>query len=515
MSLRETVDRRGAEISAHYASGSYCSFAPAEETLGFIDTSARLDKSRGIVFLCDRLRVSGEDVRQLYYSDITAVEVILSGEDEYADELVIHAHKNGIRIQDCSLNKRALKALIDELRLAVSGMTEEALEQECAETTAEAAWHFSEKSEQSPEPEPPAPEERAFAYVEFVNPPEQAAEPEQSAVQEEQAEPEETAEQESPAPEERAYAYVEFVNPPEQPAVQEKPTEPKQISEPENGLSEAPAKEIPANAPQSAQTLIAERRNTPSVDEILDELDSKNKSAEPLPVVPEEFEPDEDLQDMTHEETLSYLLSSISEINHEASDEDADFDDIAPDPAVFRREEQADPEQGEALAEPSAEPAEADSPQETAPEPPETPQAPASQLTIEPLSDDIYIKASRKLREFCDEGRLSRGQITAALKDNLICAAEAFAEITAAADNIPEGIAPKIAELRAASDSLPSYFALGEDVAERVMFFMMYQMLSYSDRIAETPETKERLNDFFRRYGPSGITLSMLDMRIQ
>lgn len=512
MSLRETVDRRGAEISAHYASGSYCSFAPAEETLGFIDTSAKLDKSRGIVFLCDRLRVSGEDVCQLYYSDITAVEVILSGEDEYADELVIHAHKNGIRIQDCSLNKRALKALIDELRLAVSGMTEEALEQECAETTAEAARHFSEEPEQSTEQESPAPEERAFAYVEFIEPPEEAAEPE------------EPTEQESPIPEERAYAYVEFVNPPEQAAQPDKiaepeEAEPKRISESENALSEAPTEEIPANAPQSAQTLIAERRNTPSVDEILDELDSKNKPAEP-PVVPEEFEPDEDLQDMTHEETLSYLLSSISEINHEASDEDAEFDAIAPDPAVFRREEQPAPEQGEALAEPPAEPedkptAEADSPQETAPEPPETPQAPASLLTIEPLSDDIYIKASRKLREFCDEGRLSRGQITAALKDNLICAAEAFAEITAAADNIPEGIAPKIAELRAASDSLPSYFALGEDVAERVMFFMMYQMLSYSDRIAETPETKERLNDFFRRYGPSGITLSMLDMRIQ
>ncbi len=47
------------------------------------------------------------------------------------------------------------------------------------------------------------------------------------------------------------------------------------------------------------------------------------------------------------------------------------------------------------------------------------------------------------------------------------------------------------------------------------MFFMMYQMLSYSDRIVEAPETKERLNYFFKRYGPSGIMLSMLDMRVQ
>ena len=63
------------------------------------------------------------------------------------------------------------------------------------------------------------------------------------------------------------------------------------------------------------------------------------------------------------------------------------------------------------------------------------------------------------------------------------------------------------------ADRLPEYFALGEDIAARVMFFMLYQMLSYADRIAENPETKERLNDFFRRFGTAGITLSMLDVR--
>ena len=47
----------------------------------------------------------------------------------------------------------------------------------------------------------------------------------------------------------------------------------------------------------------------------------------------------------------------------------------------------------------------------------------------------------------------------------------------------------------------------------RVMFFMLYQMLSYADRIAENPDTKEPLNDFFRRFGTAGITLSMLDVR--
>ena len=73
----------------------------------------------------------------------------------------------------------------------------------------------------------------------------------------------------------------------------------------------------------------------------------------------------------------------------------------------------------------------------------------------------------------------------------------------------------RIAELKAASDGIDGYFSLGEDVAARVMFFMLYQMLSYSDRLAELPETKARLNDFFRRWGAAGITLSMLDMRVQ
>ena len=79
----------------------------------------------------------------------------------------------------------------------------------------------------------------------------------------------------------------------------------------------------------------------------------------------------------------------------------------------------------------------------------------------------------------------------------------------------PQPLAGRIEELRTASGSMDRYFALGEDVAARVMFFMLYQMLSYSDRLRELPETKERLNDFFRRWGAAGITLSMLDMRIQ
>ena len=247
----------------------------------------------------------------------------------------------------------------------------------------------------------------------------------------------------------------------------------------------------------------------------------------------EDFEPEESLEDMSHEETLSYLLSSISEINSAPSDdEDIDFDNIPPDPAVTAAcEAPLQPEESPAdtavsvstIAEETqttaetatAETAEISEPTVSTEKIAEEAPQPAPLFTHEPHSDDIYIKASSKLREFCEIGKLSREQIKASLKGNLMEAANAFAEITADGENIPEGLAPRIAELRAASDSLPAYFSLGEDIAERVMFFMLYQMLSYSDRIAETPETKERLNDFFRRYGPAGITLSMLDMRIQ
>ncbi len=79
---------------------------------------------------------------------------------------------------------------------------------------------------------------------------------------------------------------------------------------------------------------------------------------------------------------------------------------------------------------------------------------------------------------------------------------------------MPKMLMPRITELKSAAGDFDEYFKSGEDIGVRAMFFMMYQMLSYADRIAETPETKERLNDFFRRFGPAGITLSMLDMRV-
>ena len=511
MNLRELVDRFCGEISGDYRAGSYCDFAPADETLGFLDTSA--DKSSGIVFLCDRLRVKSGEVKQAYYSDIMSVEVIPSGEDDYADELCIRTRRSELRISDYALNKRVLKALIDELCVKYASMTEEAIELECAQTSAGAMEHFSAEQAECPEAMP----EQAQAYVEFIPQPDENSRQEAAENVEPQADISSVAEAaEEPA---QASAEIDFI-PLKAPSEQSIP-------------AETAVPEV------SVEALIEERRSSaldstaPSVDEILDELESKN-SPEPSPVMAdfdEDFEPEENLEDMTHEETLSYLLSSISEINSAPSDnEDIDFDNIPPDPAVVAYEAPPQPDEAPADTAVGVPPINGEAPitEETdtaeiteISEPAVSTEAgyeeapPASLFTHEPRSDDIYIKASSKLREFCEIGKLSREQIKASLKENLMEAANAFAEITADGENIPEGLAPRIAELRAASDSLPAYFALGEDIAERVMFFMMYQMLSYSDRIAETPETKERLNDFFRRYGPAGITLSMLDMRIQ
>lgn len=135
-------------------------------------------------------------------------------------------------------------------------------------------------------------------------------------------------------------------------------------------------------------------------------------------------------------------------------------------------------------------------------------------LTVEPVWGDIYIKASRNLRELCENGKLTMQQIETELKEKLLEAAEQFAAVTKEESKIPKTLLPKITELKAAIANTDPYFREGEDIAARAMFFMLYQMLSYADRIAQTPETKENLNDFFRRFGTAGITLSMLDVRV-
>lgn len=183
-------------------------------------------------------------------------------------------------------------------------------------------------------------------------------------------------------------------------------------------------------------------------------------------------------EDMDKEETMAFLLDTINEINSDIEEpEEASAEESSPE---TEPEEEALPDLG---------------------------------LTKEPESDDIYIKASRLMREFCEQRRLTMEQIETAVKENMVSTAEMYSALTAEGE-MPSNIAERAENLRVATERLTQYFSLGEDVAARVMFFMLYQMLSYSDRIAETDQTKERLNDFFRRYGGAGMALSLLDSGI-
>lgn len=218
-----------------------------------------------------------------------------------------------------------------------------------------------------------------------------------------------------------------------------------------------------------------------------------------------ESEAREKIQNMSREETLSYLAQSLSEIN------DTDFENS----------ENEKREIPESISQPPVE-----SPPKNESEfvssisqisetlNKSAPATDSEGLTIEPIWGDIYIKASKNLREVIASGKLTMEQIETELKDKLLDSVRAFAEITADESKIPKSLVARIHELKTSIEGYEQYFDSGEDIAIRAMFFMMYQMLSYSDRIAETPETKARLNDFFRRFGPAGITLSMLDMRV-
>ncbi len=268
---------------------------------------------------------------------------------------------------------------------------------------------------------------------------------------------------------------------PEKPAVKVEKAAPAEIPEGKiqwlsNGTAEQEkaSEPVPEDKPEPAEEKIAPEAPKPKNDDISDIADD-------LP------------EDMSRDEALSYLVSSINEINSDSEDE---FDDELLEEAPV----------------PTA-PSEAAPAEITAEQPPEEPQLPPLTLTEEPLSDDIYIKASRRLRQYCEERLLTMNEIENEVKQNMVSVAESYSALSAEG-NIPDIIAQRVEALRNATDHLTEYFALGEDIAARVMFFMLYQMLSYSDRIAEQPETKERLNDFFRRYGSAGMALSLLDSGI-
>ncbi len=247
----------------------------------------------------------------------------------------------------------------------------------------------------------------------------------------------------------------------------------------------------------------------PVITEIRNETIPDPKAIEDSPVY-EDFEAEAEermrIQNMSPEETMKYLARSLSEINAPADHSDMDLTELFSG--------NGETEEHKELPVPPAPQAPAATEPRKLEEYAPTEKSESKPLTVEPIWGDIYIKASRNLRELCESGKLSMKQIETELNEKLLAAAEQFAAVTKDESKVPKVLIPKITELKAAARNFDPYFQAGEDIATRAMFFMLYQMLSYADRIAETPETKENLNDFFRRFGPAGITLSMLDMRV-
>lgn len=395
--MLETVNDFGRKVTALFRTGQYCTFAPPEETLGVIDTSAERDGSRGIAFLCDEIRTYfGDEIRRVGYRQVCSVRIIKSYETTFDDELEIDTHAGAICITDCSLNKFFLKQLINNLCRLHYTMPENkkiGLREWCA---AAAMEHFS----------------GAIPAVEMTIPP------------------------------------IE----------EEKPAEEKEE-----------ASQDTAEIPDGRIVWISGKHTAPTREQPQEE--------ERLP------------EDMTRDEAMSYLLDSISEINSD-SDEEPSREEI----------DRSVDEELDALQETWTKQAQEQSKLKPV----------VTGLTEEPDWDDIYIKASRRIRIYCEEGRLTMAEIEAAVKDSMVSAAEVYTKISTESE-IPAVLLDRIGTLKYASDNLTQYFSLGEDIAARVMFFMLYQMLSYADRISELPETKERLNDFFRRFGSAGMALSLLD----
>lgn len=397
--MLETINDFGRKVTALYEAGQYCTFAPPEETLGFIDTSPTHDGSRGIAFLCDEIRTDfGGIISRVGYRQICSVSIVKSYETTFDDELEIEAPGCCIRITDCSLNKFFLKQLINSMCRIYYTMSEEQRNEMHSACTAAAAEHFA--------GEIPAVEVQLPAVPVNLPAPPRIEEPVPAAI-----------------PDGRIH-----------------------------WLSGGDGEDYMETADAA-----------PSEADEDDLLSSDNE----LP------------QDMSRDEALSYLVNTISEINSDGGE----------------------PESGENLRA-------VENPPQANTEP--AAEEPALRLTEEPQSDDIYIKASRRLRGFCEQQLLTMEQIEAEVKQSMVTAAESYSALCAGG-GIPAAIEQRVQTLKAASERLTDYFALGEDIAARVMFFMLYQMLSYSDRIAEQPQTKERLNDFFRRYGSAGMALSLLD----
>lgn len=463
---REDIKACCKKISPGYREDSVCDFADNVQTLGFIDTSQGQNGSRGIVFSTNHVMLNLDgSPRIIFYRNINDVRIIDSYEDAYADELEIISAGEEFRISNCSLNKAELKSLLD--KLCDGGLRG--------------------KGSARITPPPPKPPSTAIAVTATPEPAKPAAapvEPHDAQLNE----PPKRETQQITEPQKRVIPPRDVHrNEPrrETPSPQSEPpkSEPPRVDNAEDIIFES-------DTPVIFETVIGRNRgsNANSLP-ANDDLDNLNNTEERIKI-----------QNMTTEETMSFLAQSLSEINAPISDPEPNRN--IPEPVRHNPAPPAEAPRGSSLKDYSTMSAISEPPPKT------------DKLTVEPVWGDIYIKASRNLRELCENSRLSMKQIEDELNDKLLDSTRAFAEITADESKVPKVLIPKITELKAAAQNFDQYFQLGEDIAARAMFFMLYQMLSYSDRIVETPETKEGLNDFFRRFGPAGIMLSMLDMRV-
>lgn len=505
---REDIKSCCKKISPGYGEDSVCDFADNVQTLGFIDTSQGQNGSRGIVFSTNHIMLNLDgSPRIIFYRNINSVRIIESYEDEYADEMEIICADEEFRINNCSLNKKELKSLLD--KLCDGGLRGEG----SARITP-----------------PPSPPKLPSASISVKTPPEKPRDIPKTEQDKTPAPPEKTEKREPKKIEQKPEPIKSEPKPEPKPELKITPPiseNNEQVSQQtQNSEEKAPLivdhkvnvdiREIRAREalekeqkPQSApvdngEDIVFENAAPVISETVIPEASGKG-SAEPKAeksAARDDFDDLDDMetrlkiQNMTPEETMSFLAQSLSEINAPIDDEPV----MKPAPEPIQK----------TAAKPEAAPPQTLGDYST--HPPE--QAKAEKLSVEPVWGDIYIKASRSLRELCESGKLSMKQIETELNEKLLDSTRAFAEITADESKIPKVLIPKITELKAAAQNFEQYFQSGDDIAARAMFFMMYQMLSYADRIAETPETKERLNDFFRRFGPAGIMLSMLDMRV-
>ncbi|MDE6732158.1 MAG: hypothetical protein K2J77_04705 [Oscillospiraceae bacterium] len=451
--LREQVE----ELCEEFCRGgreSHCAFASGRGIIGFIDTSGARDGSRGIAFFEDRFVVNTDGrTREIPYKSVDGLRVISSFEDSFADELSITAGGEELRISDYSLDKDKLKRLLEEL---------------CGEQYSNA--HL-------PEHEQPFIEETVLEIL-----PENL----EKRTLPEGYEP-------APIPEDNidwisGGAPVITEEFPAQAIEQPIKRRPKPLPEVMNGVIDRIPVIGSVKPIKPTRPTVRQEEKAPEIDEEYDEERGEITESELRARI----------ENMSPDEVMKFLSDTMNEIN-------------AINESSFRG--------GEAFFDTNAEThfhvedVRGAAALEGTPIVRKQPAPRWKKLTVEPIWGDIYIKASQKLRELCESGWFLMEQYEAELKERLIPAAEAFESLTSDSARVPKVLIPKITELKAAADNFDYYFKFGEDIAIRAMFFMLYQMLTYADRIAESPETKERLNDFFRRFGSAGITLSMLDMR--